>query len=446
MAGENFSSAETALETALISALPSARSEIIPLYLESLLLQKKSLPDHLVLEVINLVWDINPEDAIRFFENSSSTLLSSTDSRILFFRMKLAEKRGHIRELHDLISEFHLRLFERSLPSVPGLVTQLVQKYFKTDFQLQLQELALTLLRKDIASAETKITKLILEAYEKSAPKILRGKLESLLQILTSQSDKGHLDIYQSFLQITLSGFMEKKDFKRMAETVIYFNDFRFDIMLMQILVANGYTDVATDYSRELAIHQNYDFVYVAKHFPELKKYFVNITQPVSRTEAWETPDLVLTEKLVKSLVLSENPERTEDEALLIQLVKNHGYGDATLLDLAVSFIQSELPGVALASAMIVHDRSTDDRVKLKAAYLALTSQLLCGDYRKALDLALESMKLVRTTDDLLSFLYCEAEAYLRLGMKKEARQVLNKILSIDSHYRMARERLEKLE
>ena len=91
--------------------------------------------------------------------------------------MKLAEKRGHIRELHDLISEFHLRLFERSLPCVPEVVTQLVQKYFKTDFQLQLQELALTLLRKDIESAEAKIIKLILEAYEKSAPKILKVRL-----------------------------------------------------------------------------------------------------------------------------------------------------------------------------------------------------------------------------------------------------------------------------
>ncbi|MES2528510.1 MAG: hypothetical protein V4598_15610 [Bdellovibrionota bacterium] len=446
MAGENFSSAETALETALISALPSARSELIPLYLESLLQQKKSLPDHLVLEVINLMWDANPEDAIRIFENGSSSLMTSNDSRILFFRMKLAEKRGHIRELHDLISGFHLRLFERSLPSVPQLVTQLVQKYFRTDFQLQLQDLALTLLRKDIASAEDKIKKLILEAYEKSAPKILRGKLESLLQVLGSQSEKGHLDIYQSFLQVTLSGFAEKKDFKRLAEAVIYFEDFRFDIMLMQILVTNAYTDIATDYARELAAHKKYDFVYIAKHFPDLKKYFVNITQPVSRAESWESPDLALTESLVKSLVLTENPERTEDEVLLIQLVKNHGYGDATLLDLAVSFIQSELPGVALASAMIVHERSTDDRVKLKAAYLALTALLQCGDYRKALDLALDSMKFVKTTDDLLSFLYCEAEAYLRLEMKKEARQVLKKILSIDSGYRMARERLEKLE
>lgn len=446
MAEENFTSAETALETALIAALPSARSELISLYLETLIHQKKSLPDHLVLEVINLLWEKNPDEAILLFENGSSTLKSSHDIRILFFQMKLAEKRGHIQSLHDLISEYQLRLFERSLPSVPVLVSQLIQKYFRTDFQLQLQDVALTLLRKDISSAEEKIRKLILEAYEKSSPKILRGKMESLLKVLSSQSDKGHLEIYQSLIQLMLGGFAEKKDFKRMAEVVIYFDDFRFEIMVMQILVRENYTDIATDFARELGTHKNYDFVYIAKHFPDLKKYFVTITQQVSRAESWETPDLELTEKQDKHLHLSENPDRSEDEVLLIQLVKNHGYGDATLLDLAVSFIQSELPKVALAAAMTVHARNPDDRVKLKAAYLALTSLLQCGDYRQALDLALESMILVKTTDDLLSFLYCEAEAYLRLDMKNEARQVLKKILSIDSRYRMARERLEKLE
>jgi hypothetical protein len=446
MAEENFSSAESALETALTAAVPSVRAELIPLYLDILIYQKRSLPDHLVMEVINPLWEKNPDESIMLFEKASSDLKASLDIRIIFFQMRLAEKRGHIQILNDLISEYHLRLFQRSLPSVPVLVTQLTQKYFRTDFRLQLQDLALTLLRKDIVGAEIKIKKLILEVYERSAPKILRGKLESLYQILSSQTDKGHLEIYQSLVHLILNGFIEKKDFKRMAETVIYFDDFRFDVIMMHVLVRHNFTDIAIDYSRELALHKDYDFVYVAKHFPELKKYFVTLTEHIGREVSWESPDLSLSEKQEKNLHLSENPERSEDETLLIQLVKNYGYEDSVLLDLSVSFIQSELPKVALATAMIVHVRATDARIKLKAAYLALTSHLQCGEYREALDLALESMKLVKTTDDLLSFLYCEAEAYLRLELKAEAKQVLNKILSIDSRYRMARERLEKLE
>lgn len=446
MAEENFSSAEQALEVALISALPASRSELISIYLENLIHQKKSLPDHLVSEVIHLLWEKNSELALSIYDHSSPSLKSSNDSRVLFFRMKLAEKRGHIQELHDLISDYHIHLFERSLPFVPPFVNELVQKFFRVDFQLRLQGLALTLLRKDLKSAETQIQNLILEAHEKSSPKILREKLTALHNVLVSQTEKGILEIYQSFLSILVHGFQDKKDFKRLAEAVIYFDDFRFNVMLMQILGGNGYSELATSYAHELADHKNYDFVYIAKHFPDLKKYFVSITQPIARATSWETPDLSLDEEVENDLVLSDLPDRFEDEEILVHLVKNQEFSEESLLDLSVSFIQSELPRVAHAAAMIVHERSQDNRIKLKAAYLALTSLLQSGDYRRAVDLALESMKLVDTTDDLLSFLYCEAEAYLRLEMKSEARQVLKKILSIDSRYRMARERLERLE
>ena len=170
------------------------------------------------------------------------------------------------------------------------------------------------------------------------------------------------------------------------------------------------------------------------------------MTKPIARASSWETPDLTLTEEPDTNLILSELPEKFMDEEILVHLMRNQDFSDESLLDLAVGFIQSDLPRVAFMSAQIVHGRSEDKKVKLKAAYLSLTALLLSGDNRKALDMALESMKLVETTDDLLSFLYCEAEAYLRLDMKNEARHILNKILSIDSRYRMARERLERLE
>lgn len=445
MAEENFSGAELALESAIVSASKEQRKSFIPLYLEVLLQQKKNLPDHLVAEVLNPIWETNADLASNIFENSQNTLKNSKDSRVLLFRMRLAEKRGHIRELHDLLSDYHLRLYERNLPAVPESVNSIVRKYFRSDFQLRLQVFALTMLRKDHRDAEAQMKTLILEAYEKSTPKVLRQKLSSLYEVLSAQSEKGPLELYQSLLHILVNGFTEKRDYKRLAETVIYFDDFRINVILMHILVANQLSDAATDYAKELATHPEYDFVYIAKHFPELKKYFVTITEPRAKADSWETPDLTLEEKPSQTISLSLPFDSSEDEALLIQLIRSQEFTDTALLDLAVSFVQSELPRVSVAAAMIVHERSTDSRMRLKAAYLALTSLLLAGDFRRALDLALESMKLVSTSDDLLSFLYCEAEAYLRLGMKGEARQVLQKIVSIDSHYRMARERLEKL-
>ncbi len=446
MAEENFSGAELASEASLISALPSHRSELIQIYLESLLNQKKTLPDQLVMEVINLIWDKNPEEAILFFDGASEELKRSQDSRILFFRMKLAEKRGNIQELHDLISNFHLRIYERNVPYVPAFVSQLIQKYFRTDFQLRLQGLALAMLRKDLVGAEDQARELILETFEKSTPKIMRDKLSLMFNVLHTQVEKGPLEIFQNLLGIYLRGFEEKKDYKRLAEIVIYFDDFRFNVMVMQILFRHEYWDMCTDYSRELVAHKNYDFVYIAKHFPDLKKYFVTMTQAVPRTTSWESPDLTLDEDPVPMSLSQASSERSEDEQLLIQLVKGQDFSDAALLELCVSFLQSELPRVSIASGLIVHERAKDQKIKLKAAYLVLTALLQSGDYRKAVDLALESMKLVSTTDDLLSFLYCEAEAYLRMEMNSEAKQVLKKILSIDSGYRMARERLEKLE
>lgn len=446
MAEENYSDAEQASESLLISALPNQRSELIRLYLESLIQQKKSLPAHLVTEVLNVIWDKNPEQAITFFEHAGDSIKSSPDSRVQFFRMKLAEKRGHVQELHDLISSFHLRIYERNVPHVPGFVSVLVQKYFRNDFQLRLQSLALTLLRKDLSSAESLAKDLILESFEKSSPKILREKLTSMLNILTAQTEKGPLEMFQNFLGVFLKGFEDKKDFKRLAEIMIYFDDFRFNVMFMQILHKNEFWDMCADYSHELSSHKDYNFVYVAKHFPDLKKYFVSLTPPAPRNEHWESPDLTLDDDPAPGSLLPHADERSQDEQLLIQLVKGQEFSDSALLDLCVSFLQSEIPRVAIAAGLIVHGRTGDDKMKLKAAYLVLTALLQSGDYRKAIDLALESMRLVTTTDDLLSFLYCEAEAYLRLNMAQEARQVLKKILSIDSRYRMARERLEKLE
>lgn len=445
MADANYSGAEQALELALISASKSQRIELIPLYFDCLLLQSRSLPVHLLLEVLNPLWENSPELAIRYFELASSQLVTSKDFRVLRFRMKLAEKRGRIQELHGLVSAYQLHLYERVLPAVPGEITALVQKYFRTDFHLSLQSFALTLLRRDYTSAEEQVRHLILDAFERSTPKAKKEKLIALLEVIRAQIEKGPFDIYLSLLQLYLHGIQEKKDYKRLAEVLIYFVDFRFNVMGLQILESIGAPELAQDLASDLQTHPSYDFVYVAKYFPGLKKYFVRITEDPTAVFSWETPDLTLEGAVPKSKENFEPVANSEDEILLIQLVRQQDYSPEALLELAVSFLQSELPRVAAAVALSVHKEAQTPAQKLKAAYLVLTSYLLSGDYRRTIDLALESMELVSTTDDLLSFLYCEAEAYARLGMVSEARQVLRRIVSIDAGYRMARERLEKL-
>jgi hypothetical protein len=55
-------------------------------------------------------------------------------------------------------------------------------------------------------------------------------------------------------------------------------------------------------------------------------------------------------------------------------------------------------------------------------------------------------MATVELKNDILSFLYAQAEAYIGLGEKDKAKVVLTKVVSIDHQYRMARERLEKID
>lgn len=66
-------------------------------------------------------------------------------------------------------------------------------------------------------------------------------------------------------------------------------------------------------------------------------------------------------------------------------------------------------------------------------------------DFRAALDTCLEAISKATTKDDVLSFLYGQAEIYIRLNQVRDARKILSKILSIDSKYRLAKERLDKL-
>jgi multidrug resistance efflux pump len=68
------------------------------------------------------------------------------------------------------------------------------------------------------------------------------------------------------------------------------------------------------------------------------------------------------------------------------------------------------------------------------------------GDYRAALDTAYEALTQAKTENDILSFLYAQAEAHINLHESKQAKSLLKKVLSIDKNYRLAKEKLETLD
>ena len=115
------------------------------------------------------------------------------------------------------------------------------------------------------------------------------------------------------------------------------------------------------------------------------------------------------------------------------------------MLDISVSFIQSEFYLAALQASELAFNSTEDADLKLRACYMKVVCLLKTGDYRAALDSSLDALNFSVTQNDILSFLYSQAEAHLRLKEFNLAKNVLKKILSIDSNYRLAKERLERL-
>jgi hypothetical protein len=125
------------------------------------------------------------------------------------------------------------------------------------------------------------------------------------------------------------------------------------------------------------------------------------------------------------------------------QIVKSVNFSIDQLYDLAISFIQFEMPVIALIVVDDVLIKVHDDDLKLKYLYLKTFCLLQLMDFRKVVDTCYEAISLSRTEKDVLSFLYSQAEAFVQLGEFENAKNDLMKIVSIDENFRLAKERLK---
>ncbi len=447
MAEQKFFEVQRLIEVQL-TLKSDNRHELLSLYFDSLQAQQKKIPVPLLLElaefeseihhhelVLQFLSEINPEAGQKYF------------IRIQKLRITAAEDKGQMDQLYDLLNDFLIRQFEKQIPFFPEWVSDKITKYFKYDFTLKLKELALTLLLNNVEKAEALTRDLIISCIEKSSPKGTAAKLLSIGEVLRSGENKAQLEIYQNFCFIAARGIFEKSDYKKIVEMVIFFDDFKFQVMNLHLLHQLNLKEEASDYSSAVRINDGYDFVYFDKYFSHLKNYFVQTpaikNQPVAGIL---TPDLKLTGK-VSSEIMSPvlDVEEYEDEQRFFNLLKYQTYTTDQLCDLAVSFLQSEMPRVALKASQHAIAQSDNDKDYLKGSYLKLTSLLLLKDFRAALDTCLDAISKATTKDDVLSFLYGQAEVYIRLNQPRDAKKILSQILSIDSKYRLAKERLDKL-
>ncbi len=450
MAEQKFFEVQRAVELQL-SLNTNTRGELINLYVESLSAQSKTVPVEILLELTEIESGLNNHDAVI----SNLAGLSTRDLKKNFLLvnqllLKALEAKGRLSDLYSLLSEFLLHQFETNNPVVPDYVSVSLSKYFKNDFYLKLKQLALSLMVQDMNKSLDLTKELIYDCYEHPSPKGFSGKLKLIEEVLSTETAIGPLEIYQHFCRISSSGLNNRSDYKRLVEMVIYFDEFKMQTLVLNLLHQLRQFEEAELYAVVLKKNSAYSFVYFDKFYPHLKKYFLRAsTKNVSedKTEFYIQKEAALT----TSKAREEDPEITyevvekEDVNSYLQILKYQDFSVNQLCDLATSFLQSEMPLVALKASELILKKSADEETFLKGAYLKLTSLLQMRDYRAALDTCLEALARAQTQNDILSFMYGQAEALSRLNMHKEARQVLSRILSIDAHYRLAKERLDKL-
>ncbi len=447
MADSKFFEVQKLIEVQL-TLKNEARSELLKIYFDSLKAQQKNIPIDIILELSEIESENNHHDFVHELLNEiSSDQKQKYYFRVLKLQMRAAAFQGQMDILYQLISDFFLRQYEKQVPAIPQIVTEYVSKYFQHDFNLKLKELAISLVLNDVSTAERLTQELILSTVEKSSPKGIKAKLHTIGDILKAGQSKAYLEIYQNYCFIAANGISEKSDYKKIVEMVIFFEDFKFQALVLNLLNNLNLTDEAKDYAASIRTNKEYNFVHFDKFFPHLKSYFVSpVTKKSIKQEDVPSPDLKLTTKVRSEIMPSHfEMDESEDDQRFFHLLKYQTYTPDQLCDLAVSFLQSEMPKVALRASELAMSQSTDDKTFLKGSYLKLTCQLQLQDLRAALDTCLVAMTRANTRDDILSFLYGQAEIYIRLNQKKDAKNILSKILSIDSKYRLAKERLDKL-
>lgn len=449
MAESKFREALGLTEVQLSILESTSRLELLPLYLELLETLKRTPPPIILIEAAESVVDKNLEQAQNWIQRLTVADLKLHFRRITLIKIKIAEAKGNLLELYRCITELNLHLYEAKVPHRLEVVSKLQQKYFKHDFNLRLNDLAIHLMLSELTLAEEVAKELILSCYEKSSPRGTSEKLRVIREVILSFTERSYLEIYSNFCLLSVEGIKDKADYKKLAEMVIYFDDFKFQILLLNLMTEIGNIDSIETYCSEIKDNQNYDFVYLDKYFNHLKKFFHAPRESKHKHQEIQVSqsDLILNgQKEVADEIQDDDLEASAEELLIMKTLKFHDYSLNELLELAVSFLQSDFILAAFEATQLGMEKSHTDTEYLKACYLKLICLMKQKDYRAALDLSFVAIEKAVNENDLLSFLYLQAEAYLQLGDKTKARKILTNISKMDANYRLVSERLKRLD
>ena len=447
MAEHKLNEARKIIESQLVNESLS-REVYLNLYLEIHKTQQMKFPEDLSCELAEIkIINGETEQAINLLNQIQDEKLFT---KKILLEIKLYEINSHFQKLYEKISDYLIFQFEKRKPSFNDSILNLINKYFKTDFGLNSKILSIYILRKDLNRSEALIQEIMITSFEKNNQRGNNEKLRILLKILKIGCDKNILEIYASLCFLLLKDRIEKKDFKKVIENLIFFEEFKIQLIILDLLRKNNLINEAHIYANYIKRNEKFNFIYLEKYFPSLKVFF---KQKKTEVENYPYPlkqidhDNSAIERKTPKKVIQEYIEN-EDEELSIQLgniLKFNSFTFEQLCDLCIGFLQIELPSIALNAIekAIVDAKSNEQRIK--CLFLKATCLFKMKDFRKTIDTCLIALGLSDTKDNILAFLYCQAEARMHLSEFEEAKRVLIKIISIDENYRLAKQKLEIL-
>ena len=227
MAESKFLEAQKQAESVLLNVKSSERSEIIFLYLEILSALNKHHPIELLLEAAEVLINTDVDKAQYWLSLIGNEHSSIYKKRIELLKIRIADKKGNLDEVYRLILNYQIHLFEHKAPTQVEAIQTFIEKYFKSDFNLKLHELAIQGMLCNLTAAERITRELIFSCSERSSSKGKLDKLSAIRDVLTTIKDKKHLEIYQNYCSILISSKGDKYDLKKLVEFVIYFDDFK---------------------------------------------------------------------------------------------------------------------------------------------------------------------------------------------------------------------------
>lgn len=445
MAEEKYFEVQKLIEASLsIQNRPSL--EILKLYYRALFQQKKEPPKDLLLALVEEEIKQNNFDESMIFMSSLEKYKDC--EQVTKLKLILAQKMGRIHELYEMASNYLIRQIDEKIPIIPEWMNSLIDEYFKKDFNILLKKLAICLMCSDHKESEKLSIRIISLIFENTSYKDKKAKLFQLGKIFNFISNKGPLEIYQNFCLISYKGIQEKKDYKKIIEMVIYFNEVPMQAALISLMDELGLKSDAKEYFQFLSETKKIEQVYFHKYYARLVEGLQRNKQELSQPSEASVVKIVevSSEKRVKKEKIFFNEDQSfEEEEIPIDYLNHQNLDVIQFCDLAVGHFQSDLPRQALRIVELGLDKAQSDEDILRLMYLKVTGQIITRDYRGAIDSCLIALSRAKSKQDILSFLYCEAEAYLRVGDLKRAKSILLKIHSIEPTFRMTKDRLEKL-